>query len=171
MLKINYVEKNSIAEELNIKKGDILLEYNGFPFEDILDYLYVSGQDSFTLKTKNEKGKEQEYFIEKDFYEDLGLCFEDDNLNLKLCKNNCIFCFVAQMPRGLRKSLYVKDDDYRQSFLYGNFITLTNVSDEELNRIIRLNLSPLYVSVQSMDMDLRVELLRNKNASKLKLNY
>jgi len=167
MLEVSFVDKNSVAEELNIKAGDILLEYNGQKFVDILDYYFLEGQESFTLKVKS-KGVEQEYFIEKDYDETLGLSFKDDNLNLKICRNNCIFCFVAQMPRGLRKSLYVKDDDYRQSFLYGNFITLTNVTDEDLERIIRLNLSPLYISVQSMDMDLRQKLLNNKNAGKLR---
>ena len=167
MLEVSFVDKNSVAEELNIKVGDILLEYNGQKIVDILDYYFLEGQESFTLKVKS-KGVEQEYFIEKDYDETLGLSFKDDNLNLKICRNNCIFCFVAQMPRGLRKSLYVKDDDYRQSFLYGNFITLTNVTDEDLERIIRLNLSPLYISVQSMDMDLRQKLLNNKNAGKLR---
>ncbi len=166
MLKVSYVDKNSIGEELKIKAGDLLLEYNGYPIVDILDYYFLEGQESFTLKISS-CGKEKEFLIEKDFDETLGLCFEDDNLNLKICHNNCIFCFVAQMPRGLRKSLYVKDDDYRQSFLYGNFITLTNVSDQEIERIIRLNLSPLYISVQSMDMQLRQKLLNNKNAGKL----
>ena len=167
MLEVSFVDKNSVAEELNIKVGDILLEYNGQKIVDILDYYFLEGQESFTLKVKS-KGVEQEYFIEKDYDETLGLSFKDDNLNLKICRNNCIFCFVAQMPRGLRKSLYVKDDDYRQSFLYGNFITLTNVTDEDLERIIRLNLSPLYISVQSMDMELRQKLLNNKNAGKLR---
>lgn len=167
MLEVSFVDKNSVAEELNIKVGDILLEYNGQKIVDILDYYFLEGQESFTIKVKS-KGVEQEYFIEKDYDETLGLSFKDDNLNLKICRNNCIFCFVAQMPRGLRKSLYVKDDDYRQSFLYGNFITLTNVTDEDLERIIRLNLSPLYISVQSMDMDLRQKLLNNKNAGKLR---
>ncbi|MBO4962517.1 MAG: DUF512 domain-containing protein [Clostridia bacterium] len=167
MLEVSFVDKNSVAEELNIKVGDILLEYNGQKIVDILDYYFLEGQESFTLKVKS-KGVEQEYFIEKDYDETLGLSFKDDNLNLKICRNNCIFYFVAQMPRGLRKSLYVKDDDYRQSFLYGNFITLTNVTDEDLERIIRLNLSPLYISVQSMDMDLRQKLLNNKNAGKLR---
>lgn len=166
MLEVSFVEKNSVAEELNIKVGDILLEYNGYPFVDILDYYFLEGQESFSLKVKS-NNKVQEYFIEKDFDETLGLSFADDKLNLKICHNNCIFCFVSQMPRGLRKSLYVKDDDYRQSFLYGNFITLTNVTDEEIDRIIRLNLSPLYISVQSMDMALRQRLLNNKNAGKL----
>ena len=166
MLKVNFVDKNGVANELNIKVGDILLEYNGYPIVDILDYFYLEGQESFTLKVLS-GGVEQEYFIEKDFTETLGLSFEDDNLNLKICHNNCIFCFVSQMPRGLRKSLYVKDDDYRQSFLYGNFITLTNVTDEEIDRIIRLNLSPLYISVQAMDGELRKKLLNNKNADKI----
>ena len=166
MLKVSYVDKNSVGEELKIKAGDLLLEYNGYPIVDILDYYFLEGQESFTLKISS-CGKEKEFLIEKDFDETLGLCFEDDNLNLKICHNNCIFCFVAQMPRGLRKSLYVKDDDYRQSFLYGNFITLTNVSDQEIERIIRLNLSPLYISVQSMDMQLRQKLLNNKKPPKL----
>ena len=105
--------------------------------------------------------------VKKDEEEEMGLEFEKSTA-IRTCHNRCVFCFVDQMPEGMRESLYVKDDDYRQSFLYGNFITLTNVTDEDLERIIRLNLSPLYISVQSMDMDLRQKLLNNKNAGKLR---
>ena len=167
MLKISSILDNSIGQELGLEVGDQIIAFDGHSVVDILDYLYYDKCQNFTMTVKDGK-REHTFEIEKDEEETLGLTFSCDGLDIKLCHNNCLFCFVAQMPKGMRDSLYVKDDDYRQSFLYGNFITLTNVSDEELNRIIRLNLSPLYVSVQSMDMDLRVELLRNKNASKLK---
>ncbi|MBE5744148.1 MAG: DUF512 domain-containing protein [Clostridiales bacterium] len=163
MLEISKVYKNSIAFELGLKKGDKITEFNGFKAEDVLDYLYYDSLSFFTV-TADCDGEEIEFEIEKDEDESLGVEFLSDNLEIKKCRNKCVFCFVDQMPKGLRESLYIKDDDYRQSFLRGNFVTLTNVSDSDIDRIIRLNLSPLYVSVQATDKEIREKLLGNRFA-------
>ncbi len=163
MLEISNVYKNSIADELGLKKGDKIVEFNGFKAQDVLDYLYYDSQSFFTV-TVFSQGEEIEFEIEKDEDESLGVEFISDNLEIKKCRNKCVFCFVDQMPKGLRDSLYIKDDDYRQSFLRGNFVTLTNVSDGDIDRIIRLNLSPLYVSVQATDSEIRTKLLGNRFA-------
>ena len=167
MLKICNVQQNSLAEEFGFEIGDSITKINGFKVVDILDYLYAEAQTEFTFTVLTKDGDEVELEIEKDEDESIGLSFEDDGLKIRTCKNNCLFCFVRQMPKGMRESLYVKDDDYRQSFLCGNFVTLTNVSDEELERIIRLNLSPLYISVQAMNGELRTKMLSNPNANKI----
>lgn len=163
MLEISKVYKNSIANELGLKKGDKIAEFNGFKVEDVLDYLYYDSQTYFTLTAVCDE-EEIEFEIEKEEDESLGVEFKSDNLEIKKCRNKCVFCFVDQMPKGLRESLYIKDDDYRQSFLRGNFVTLTNVNDSEIDRIIRLNLSPLYVSVQATDKETREKLLGNRFA-------
>lgn len=169
MLKVKNIQKNSIAEELGLEVGDNIISFDGNKVVDVLDYLYYNAREKFTMQVFDDKGNLCDFEVEKGEEETLGLTFQDDGLKIKLCQNNCIFCFVAQMPKGMRKSLYVKDDDYRQSFMYGNFVTLTNLTDEEVDRIIRLNLSPLYVSVHTMDMDLRRKMLRNDNAGKLEI--
>ncbi len=166
MLKISFVSDNSIAQELGLEVGDQIVAFDGYKVVDILDYLYYDKCESFTMTVLDDK-REHTFEIEKDEDETLGLTFYDDGLNIKLCHNNCVFCFVAQMPKGMRDSLYVKDDDYRQSFLYGNFVTLTNCTDEDIDRICRLNLSPLYISVHTTDSQLRQKMLRNKNAGKI----
>lgn len=167
MLKISQVDKNGIGAEIGLEVGDIIKEFDGFEAEDILDYTYYDYKENFTLTILTKDNLQVKVDIEKDEEESLGLSFESDNLELKTCYNNCIFCFVDQMPKNMRSSLYVKDDDYRQSFLCGNFITLTNVSDKDIDRIIRLNLSPLYVSVQTMDGELRKKMLNNKHAGNI----
>ncbi len=163
MLKISKIIKNNIAHELGLKKGDEIVAFDGFSCKDVLDYLYYDSQNYFTL-TVNRSGEELEFEIEKDEDESLGVVFENDNLEVLSCRNKCLFCFVDQMPKGMRPSLYLKDDDYRQSFLRGNFVTLTNVTNEEIDRIIRLNLSPLYVSVHVTDAEKRKALLGNRFA-------
>ncbi len=167
MLKILKVDKNGIGAELGFEKGDAILEFDGFSAVDVLDYTFYDYKESFTVTVLTKDGEIVTVEIEKDEDETLGLTFENDNLDLKTCYNNCIFCFVDQMPKGMRKSLYVKDDDYRQSFLRGNFITLTNVSDKDIERIIRLNLSPLYVSVQVTDGVVREKMLGNRFAGSI----
>ena len=163
MLKIQGVIKNLIADELGIKPNDEILFFDGFEAIDLLDYLYYDSQTFFTLTVKS--GDEIiDYEIEKDEDESLGVTFASDNLEVKTCRNKCLFCFVDQMPKGMRPSLYLKDDDYRQSFLHGNFVTLTNVSSAEIDRIIRLKLSPLYVSVHVTDSEVRKKLLGNRFA-------
>ncbi len=167
MLKITKVKRNSIAAALGLEKGDEILAFDGYPCEDELDYLYYCDCEKFTVTVRDKRGKgERVVEVEKDEGEDLGLEFVK-NTTLRTCHNRCVFCFVDQMPKGLRESLYVKDDDYNMSFSCGNFVTLTNLSDEGLQRIIRLRLSPLYVSVHTINPDLRVKLLRNRFAGKI----
>lgn len=167
MLKIKKVKKNSIAYNLGLEAGDEILAFDSFSCEDELDYLYYSTLPSFWMTVKdNREGKLHEVRVEKAEDEDVGLTFEK-NTKIRTCHNNCVFCFVDQMPKGMRESLYVKDDDYGMSFTCGNFVTLTNLSDEGLERIIRLKLSPLYISVHTMNPALRCELLRNRFAGKI----
>ena len=166
MLIISSVDKNGIGQELGLKKGDKILAFSGYEAKDILDYVYYESQDFFTLKVES-KGKIFDFEVEKDEFESLGLDFVSDNLEIKTCQNKCVFCFIDQMPKGYRNTLYVKDDDYRQSFLCGNYVTLTNVSDDDIDRIIRLKLSPLYISIHAMDPQVRVKLLNNRFAGKV----
>ena len=167
MLKITKVKRNSIAKDLGLEVGDEIIAFDGYPCEDELDYLYYVETDGFTMTVRDKRGKgETTVEIEKEEGEDLGLEFEK-HTSIRTCHNRCVFCFVDQMPKGLRESLYVKDDDYGMSFSCGNFVTLTNLSDEGLDRIIRLHLSPLYISVQTMNPELRVKLLRNRHAGKI----
>ena len=167
MLKITKVKRNAIAKALGIEKGDCIVAFDGYPCEDELDYLYYVEKEKCTLTVSDKRGKgETTVEVEKEEGEDLGLEFEKQTC-LRTCHNRCVFCFVDQMPKGMRESLYVKDDDYGMSFSCGNFVTLTNLSDEGLERIIRLRLSPLYISVHTMNPTLRVKLLRNRNAGKI----
>lgn len=167
MLKITKVKRNSLGKALGLEVGDEIVAFDGYPCEDELDYLYYCETDAFTMTVRDKRGKvETTVEVEKDEGEDLGLEFEK-NTAIRTCHNRCVFCFVDQMPKGMRESLYVKDDDYGMSFSCGNFVTLTNLSDEGLERIIRLKLSPLYVSVHTMNPTLRVKLLRNRFAGKI----
>lgn len=167
MLKITKVKRNSIAKELGLEIGDEIIAFDGYPCEDELDYLYYCETDGFSMTVRDKRGSgETTVEIEKDEGEDLGIEFEK-NTTIRTCHNRCVFCFVDQMPKGMRDSLYVKDDDYGMSFSCGNFVTLTNLSEESLQRIIRLKLSPIYVSVHTMNPDLRVKLLRNRFAGKI----
>lgn len=157
MLEILSIESDSIAEELALKPGDRLLSVNGEPVNDLLDYLVVEPEELLQLEVERSDGELWELDIEHDSDEPLGLGLPHPEP--KHCGNNCIFCFVHQLPRGMRKTLYVKDEDYRFSYLYGAYITLTNLSEEDLQRILRQHLSPLYVSVHAVDNELRQELL------------
>ncbi|SHE37735.1 putative radical SAM enzyme, TIGR03279 family [Caldanaerobius fijiensis DSM 17918] len=168
MLKENLIidiAKNSIAEKIGIQPGDKLLAINQSIVKDVLDYMFLVTDEEITLDVKKSDGRIVRYKISKDYDDDLGLIFEDGLMDKpRVCKNKCMFCFVDQMPKNMRKSLYVKDDDYRLSFLYGNFITLTNVSEKEIRRIINMKLSPLYVSVHATDDNVRVALMANPKA-------
>lgn len=167
MLKVTKVKKNSIAYELGIEAGDEILAFDSFACEDELDYLYYNSLPKFTVTLKDRRnGEKHEILVEKEEDENLGLSFEK-NTELKTCRNRCLFCFVDQMPKGMRESLYVKDDDYGMSFTCGNFVTLTNLSDDGLERIIRLKLSPLYISAHTLNPELRCKLLRNRFAGKI----
>lgn len=167
MLTIKEVEKKSIGEELGLEKGDKILAFNGHEAVDILDYLYYDAREYFTITVLQTNGDESSCEIEKYEDESLGLTFEDDNLSIRTCHNHCLFCFIDQMPKGMRDTLYVKDDDYRQSFLCGNFVTLTNLTEADEERITRLKLSPLYISVHAYNGELRKKLTGNRFAGRI----
>lgn len=162
--KIIKVLKNSIAEELEIEPGDELLSINGHQVLDYIDYKYQISDDQIVMEIQKSDGEIWELDIEKEYDEDLGIIFQNPLMdNIKVCCNKCIFCFVDQMPKGMRKTLYIKDDDTRLSFLYGNFITLTNLKEEDIDRIIKYRISPIKVSVHTTDLNLRNEMIGNKN--------
>lgn len=165
---VSSVLADSIAEELEIETGDILLSIDGEKLQDMIDYNYLCKNELITVEIQKKNGEIEEIELEKDFDEDLGIVFESAVFDrVKPCLNNCIFCFVAQQPKGLRKTLYIKDDDYRLSYLQGTYITTTNLNDKDRERISRLHLGPFYVSVHTTNPELRVKMLRNPNAAKI----
>lgn len=165
---ISEVIKDSIAEELEFKKGDKILSINGEKPRDLIDYRYMMCSDEIEVEIKKNNGETEIYEIEKDFDEDLGIVFESAVFDrIKPCTNHCIFCFVDQQPEGLRPSLYIKDDDYRLSYLQGTYITLTNLTSKDRERIEQLHLGPLYVSVHTTNPDLRVKMLKNPKAANI----
>jgi len=167
MLKITKVKRNSLASELGLEVGDEIVAFDSYPCQDELDVAYYTETDGFLLTVKNHRtGEEEQVEVEKEEGEELGVEFEE-NGKIRTCHNRCVFCFVDQMPKNMRESLYVKDDDYAMSFTCGNFVTLTNLTEEDMLRILRLHLSPLYISVHTMNPDLRVKLLRNRFAGKI----
>lgn len=167
-LTIQEVLPHGIGSQLKWKPGDRILYINGKEINDILDYQFQVAEELLDIVVRTSEGKEYLYQIEKDYDDELGVSFSEiTNDGIRQCRNRCLFCFVDQMPPSLRKTLYVKDDDYRYSFLQGTFVTLTNIDDEELKRIASLRLSPLYVSVHTTNPELRVKMLRNKNASRI----
>lgn len=164
---VNSVIPGSIAEELEIEKGDELCSIDGQVLLDMIDYNFYIKSELLTIEIKKANGEIEEIEIEKDYDEDLGIVFESAVFDrIKPCLNHCIFCFVDQQPKGLRKTLYIKDDDYRLSYLQGTYITLTNLKEEDKDRIKRMHLGPFYVSVQTTNPELRVKMLRNPNAGK-----
>ena len=155
---------DSIGEELELEPGDVLLTIDGEEIEDIFDYDYMTDSESFVMTVQKKNGEEWELEIESGG-EDLGLTFENGLMSeYRSCRNKCIFCFIDQMPPGMRETLYFKDDDSRLSFLQGNYITLTNMSDRDIDRIIRFHLSPINISVQTMNPELRCRMLNNRFA-------
>lgn len=168
---INIVEevvRGSIAEELGVEPGDIILSINGEKVVDIIDYKYMVTDDYIEMDIQKPDGEVWELEIEKEYDEDIGISFTNPLIDqAKNCRNKCIFCFIDQLPEGMRETLYFKDDDSRLSFLQGNFVTLTNMSEEEIDRIIRYRISPINISVHATDPELRVKMLNNKNAGKL----
>jgi len=157
------VLENSLAQKGGIKRGDIVLKINNTKLKDIIDYQIISEETQLEIIIKRgEKIKTANIY--KNEGEPLGIRFDSSIFDrLRCCQNKCIFCFLDQMPKGMRKSLYVKDDDFRLSFLYGNFITLTNIDKKEIERIITQRLSPLYVSLHSIDIKTRKKMLRPKS--------
>ncbi|ABB14059.1 DUF512 domain-containing protein [Carboxydothermus hydrogenoformans] len=165
MVKIVEVIPESLAYKFGINPGDELLEINGQKLLDYIQYKTLTLKKSYTLKIKEKNGKIRKIKVKNSGLEDLGLIFESSVFDgIRECENHCLFCFVRQLPPGMRESLYVRDDDYRLSFLHGNYITLTNLTDADFQRIIKERLSPLYISVHATDPKIRGLLLGNKKA-------
>lgn len=163
--KIKEVLPGSIADELELEAGDVLLLVNGQQIDDVFDYHYYINEEYLTLLVRKADGEEWELEIEKEFEEDLGIVFESSLMDeYRSCRNKCIFCFIDQMPKGMRETLYFKDDDSRLSFLQGNYVTLTNMSDHDIDRIIRYHLEPINISFQTMNPQLRCKMLNNRFA-------
>lgn len=159
------VQPGSIAEELELEPGDVLLSINGQQIADVFDYHFLVNDDYLVLLVRKANGEEWELEIEKDYQEDLGIEFENGLMDdYKSCSNKCMFCFIDQMPPGMRKTLYFKDDDSRLSFLQGNYVTLTNMKDQDLERIIRYKLAPINISVHTTNPQLRCRMLHNRFA-------
>lgn len=164
-VKITGVVKGSKAYKKRIIPGDILLEINAKQINDVLDYQFYCADKKLKLKIQNAEGKIVEKTLRKEEYEDIGLEFETYLMDKKQhCKNKCIFCFIDQLPQGMRDTLYFKDDDSRLSFLFGNYITLTNITQHDVDRIIEMHISPVNISVHTMNPELRVEMMKNPNA-------
>ena len=162
---VKNVLQNSIAEELEIEPGDNILAVNDHSIEDIFDYQYLINDEYIELLVKKPDGEEWLLEIEKDYDEDLGIVFENSLMdNYKSCYNKCIFCFIDQNPKGMRDTIYFKDDDSRLSFLQGNYITLTNMKDEDIDRIINYHLAPINISVHTTNPQLRCSMLNNRFA-------
>ena len=163
--KISMVYPDSIAMELGIEVGDYLLEVNGHKIGDVFDYRYYMKDEYVLVLIRKSNGEEWELEIEKDYDDDLGVEFENSLMSdYKSCSNKCIFCFIDQMPPGMRETLYFKDDDSRLSFLQGNYITLTNMKMEDVERITKMNLAPINISVQTTNPELRCKMLHNRFA-------
>ncbi len=163
-VKISGVEPNSICAK-KIAAGDVLLAVNSHEINDVLDYRFYTSACKLKLEIETAKGKCRTVKVKKGEYDDLGLCFETYLMDKhRSCKNKCIFCFIDQMPKGMRDSLYFKDDDSRLSFLFGNYVTLTNLTDKDIDRIIEMHISPVNVSVHTMNPELRVQMMKNPHA-------
>lgn len=166
--KITKVLPDSIAAEIGFEVGDAIAAINGTRPRDLIDYKFLCSDEFLELEVLDASGKTHYIEIEKDYDEDLGLEFETALFDgLIQCNNRCPFCFIDQQPPGKRSSLYLKDDDYRLSFLYGSYLTLTNLTEREWQRIEQLRLSPLYVSVHATEPDIRIRLLKNQRAGKI----
>lgn len=159
------IESGSIAEEMEIEAGDRLLEINGQAVEDVFDYQYLTQDEYVEVLVAKPSGEEWLLEIDKDYEEDLGIIFENGLMDdYRSCSNKCIFCFIDQMPPGMRPTLYFKDDDSRLSFLQGNYVTLTNMSDVDVERIIKYHMSPINISFQTTNPELRCRMLHNRFA-------
>ncbi|PXV96080.1 putative radical SAM enzyme (TIGR03279 family) [Lachnotalea glycerini] len=162
---ISKIVPGSIADELELVPGDCLIAINNKEIEDVFDYQFLAEEEYLVLLIGKENGEEWELEIEKDFDDEIGIEFENGLMDdYKSCHNKCIFCFIDQMPEGMRQTLYFKDDDSRLSFLQGNYITLTNMSEKDINRIIEYKMSPINISFQTTNPKLRCEMLHNRFA-------
>ncbi|TCL37375.1 putative radical SAM enzyme (TIGR03279 family) [Anaerospora hongkongensis] len=163
--KIAKIIEESIAEELEIEVGDKLISINGTEIKDIIDYKFLMADDYIEVEIEKQDGEIWTFEVEKDYQEDLGIEFENAIMDeARSCHNNCLFCFIDQLPEGMRNTLYFKDDDSRLSFLQGNFVTLTNMNNEDLDRIIRYRISPINISVHTTNAELRKKMLNNRFA-------
>lgn len=159
---IEQIVPGSIAEELALAPGDRLVSINGQEAADVFDYHYLTNEEYLTVLIRKENGEEWELEIEKEYEEDLGIVFANGLMDeYRCCQNRCIFCFIDQMPKGMRKTLYFKDDDSRLSFLQGNYVTLTNLKEPDLQRIIKYKLGPINISVHTTNPTLRCKMLNN----------
>ncbi len=165
---IKSVEKGSPAYKAGIRDGDTLISIDGNEIVDVLDYRFYQENKRLKVEFIDSVGKTKTAKIKKDEYEELGLDFETYLMDSKhSCRNKCVFCFIDQLPKGLRESLYFKDDDSRLSFLFGNYITLTNITEHEVERIIKMHISPINISVHTTNPELRVKMMANKNAGRV----
>lgn len=165
---IKSVEKKSPADKAKIKSGDTLVSLNDNTIMDVLDYRFYQNNEKIVAQIINSKGKIKNIKIKKGEFDELGLEFDTYLMDEKRsCKNKCVFCFIDQLPKGMRDSLYFKDDDSRLSFLFGNYITLTNITEHEIERIIKMHISPINISVHTTNPELRVKMMTNKNAGKV----
>ncbi len=165
---ITHVQPGSIADRLGLRTGDVLLTIAGEPVIDQIDYQALTAQRSFGMELRRADGTTASVHVRKEDWEPLGITLDQTIVSRpRPCANHCIFCFIDQMPPGMRDTLYVKDDDWRLSLMMGNYITMTNISEQELDRIIRRRVSPLYISVHTTDPELRCRMLRNKNAGQI----
>ena len=166
-MKISKILPNSLAAELELTAGDNILKINGTSPRDLIDLSFLLADEDIELLVEHQSGDRELIAFEKDFDEELGAEFESAVDKIKTCKNHCVFCFVDMIAPNMRRTLSVKDDDYRLSFLYGNFITLTNLTDADFRRIKNFHLSPLYVSIQAMNPAVRAKLLRTPRAANI----
>lgn len=165
---ITHVQPGSIAHRLGLQPGEKLVTIAGEPIIDQIDYQALTAQSRFDMTVEGLDGTERVLHVRKQDWQPLGLTLDQTIVSCpRPCRNHCIFCFIDQMPPGMRKTLYVKDDDWRLSLMMGNYITMTNIDDKELDRIIRRKVSPLFISVQCTDPEMRVKLLRNPHAAKI----
>ena len=165
---VRRVEPGSLAEHLGVEPGDSIVAVNGRRLRDEIDFRYLTADPDVTLLIRKRDGSQEAYRIDKDPDEPLGVSFQDPLFDhMKTCKNNCVFCFIRQIPKEMRKSLHVRDDDYRMSFLHGNFVSLTNLDAADWARIEEQRISPLRVSVHTTDPELRQVLMSNPEAAKI----
>ena len=161
--KIASIDKNSLADSAGLKAGDTIVEINGIEIIDYLDYMYASCAEDIIIKTSD-----NEYNISNEDYEPLGIYFDTLLIDEpKSCHNKCVFCFIDQLPKNMRETCYFKDDDYRLSFLQGNYVTMTNMTDADVDRIIRYNIPRINISIHTTNPKLRCRMLHNKNAGKI----
>ncbi len=164
MVKIKDIERGSFADKAGIVPGELLVSINGNEISDVLDYRFYLAERKVELLLKSDKG-EYSVTIKKGQYDDIGLEFESALMDQKQsCKNGCIFCFIDQNPKGMRDTVYFKDDDSRLSFIHGNYITLTNMSDKDVERIVKMRISPINISIHTTNPGLRVKMMKNKRS-------